>query len=75
MGVNFWFSSKNLVEIMPDKIIDILNNRKKICFMCSVVKGYKVGFFVIAFLVVCSLLLEVILFMPDLAARSSLKLF
>jgi len=34
--------------------------------MCSVVKGYRV-LFVIAFLVQCSLLLEVIMFMPELA--------
>lgn len=54
---------------MPYKITVILNNREKNCSLCSVVKGYKglKGIFVIAFLVVCSFLLEVIMLMPDLA--------
>lgn len=41
--------------------------------MYSVVKGYKVVCFVITFLVVCSLLLEIIIFIPDLATRSFFK--
>lgn len=49
---------------MPDKIAVILNNNRKKIVLC--VLQLK-AFFVIPFLIMCSFLLEVITFMPELA--------
>lgn len=62
------FSRKNVVEMVANKITVILNKIKY--SMCSLVEVY--GFsYVIAFFTVFAFLLEVIMFVPDLALSFS----